>query len=362
MWISRSGVGSWESGVGRARISVWCCSLRHSRRCLGAALTAFCCLLLTAYYSLPAAYRLIAAGGRYAVLEVKPNVFVWMPEDIIDQDGDPRFSRAANSGFILTTEGVVVVNTTNTPFHARELLYEIRRRTDQSVMYVVNTGSEADETLGNEVFADLQANIISTPVAQAEIRGYQRELVRGLQDDLKLQARMRGIHPTAPNQTFEPQTTMRIGGHEVRLLTLGNTASSGDSAVHLPDAKVLFLGDLYDNGYFPQIGSHDVRGWIEALRQVETWDVEVYIPGHGVPSGKKELVDFRQFLEWLMAEVRTRVQEGKTLDQVKSELLPFANYHWHAPEIGPPGVEAVYQQLAGARQKSSRHDDSGFAQ
>jgi len=296
----------------------------------------------------------LAAGGRYAVLEVKPHVFVWVPEDIIEQDGDPRFSRAGNSGFILTEDGVVVVDTTNTPFHARELLYEIRRRTDQPVKYVVNTGSEGDETLGNEVFADLQAVIVSTPVAQARIRSYQRELLGEQQGDLKLQARMRGIHLTIPNQTFEPQTTMRIGGEEVRLITLGNTASSGDSAVHLPGAKVLFLGDLYDNAYFPEIGTRDVRGWVEALRQVEALDVEIYVPGHGDPSGKKELVNFRWFLEWLTAEVRTRVQEGKTLEQVKGELLPFASYHWHAPELGPGAVEAVYRQLTSATQKSTQ--------
>jgi glyoxylase-like metal-dependent hydrolase (beta-lactamase superfamily II) len=282
------------------------------------------------------------------VREIKPDVFVWTPEDIIDQDGDARFSRAGNAGFIITTEGVVVVNTTNTPFHARELLYEIRRRTDQPVRYVINTSSGADEMLGNEVFADLQATIISTSKIQAEIRSYQLELMRDLQNDIKLQARMRGIHTTVPNLTFDHQTAMQVGGREVRLVTLAGTTSSGDSVVHLPDAKVVFLGDLYDNDYFPNVGSRDVRGWIDALRELETWDAEVYVPGHGVPSGKKQLVDFRNFLEWLMAEVRTHVQEGKTLEQVKGELLPFANYHWHAPEMGPSAVEAVYRQLAGS--------------
>ena len=362
MWISRLRVRSRELGVGRTRPTALRCALTpdtgHKRPT--PALTA--CLLLTAYCSLSATYCLFAAGGRYTVLEVKPHVFVWIPEDIIEQEGDPRFSRAANAGFILTAEGVVVVNTTNTPFHARELLYEIRRRTDQPVKYVINTGSEADETLGNEVFVDLQANIISTPVAQAEIGSYQRELMRDLRNDPKLQVRMRGIHPTVPNQTFDRETLLRVGDQEVRLLTLAGTASSGDAAVHLPDAKVLFLGDLYNNGYFPQVGSRQVRGWIETLRQVEMWDVEVFIPGHGVPSGKKELVEFRQFLDWLSAEVRTRVQEGKTLEQVKSELLPLANYHWHAPEMGPAAVEAVYRQLArGSQKPAPQSGQSGLA-
>jgi glyoxylase-like metal-dependent hydrolase (beta-lactamase superfamily II) len=316
------------------------------------ALTA-CCLLLTAYCSLPATHGLWAAGGLYQVREVKPNVFVWIPDDIIDQEGDPRFARAGNAGFIITTEGIVVVNTTNSPFHARELLYEIRHRTDQPVKYVINTSSGADEMLGNEVFADLQAVIISTPRVLDEIRSYRRELTRDLQDDLKLKARMRGIHPTVPSQTFDHETGMQVVSPKVTLVALAGTASSGDLAVHLPDAKVLFLGDLYNNDYFPQVGSRDVRGWIEALRQVEMWDVEVYVPGHGVPSGKRELVGFRRFLEWLLAEVKTRVQEGMTLEQVKGALLPFSNYHWHGPEMGPGAVEAVYRQLASRPQKDA---------
>lgn len=320
-------------------------------RRLSPGLTA-CCLLLAAYGSLPTTCRLFAAGGRYEVREVKPGVFVWIPEDIIDQDGDARFNRAANAGFVVTTEGVLVVNTTNTPFHAREVLYEIRRHTEQSVKYVVTTGPEADEMLGNEVFADLQATIISTPAAQAGIRAYRQELERDLEgDDLKLQARMRGIHPTAPTRTFDGATALRLGNQDIRLVTFTGTASTGEAAVYLPGSKVLFLGDLYANAYFPSIGSRDLGGWIETLRQVEAWDAEVFVPGHGLPSGKKEVSDFRQFLEWLVAEVRTRYQEGKTLQQVKGELLPFSSYHWHAPEVGPRAVEAVYQQLTVASLK-----------
>jgi cyclase len=342
MWIFRTAGRTQELEVKRARPSALYPTPDARQRI--PALAAYC-LLLIASCLVSTDDRLRAAGIRYAVVEVKPHVFVWVPEDIIEQDGDLRFSRAGNAGFILTTDGVAVVNTTNSPFHAREVLYEIRRRTDQSVKYVIDTGSDADQMLGNEVFVDQQATILSTPATQAEIRSYRQDLIRDERGDLKLQARMRGIHPTVPNQTFDHETTMRVGDQEIRLLALPGVGSRGDAAVLLPKAKVLFLGDLYENGYFPQIGSRDVRGWIETLRQVEGWDVEIYVPGHGDPSGKKELVEFRHFLEWLMAEVRTRIQEDKTVEQVKSELLPFA-YHWRAPELGPRAVEAVYRQLA----------------
>ncbi len=304
---------------------------------------------LAAFCLLPSAFCLFATGGLYEVREIKPNIFVWVPEDILDQDGDPEFSRAGTAGFIVTGEGVVLVNTANSPVHARELLYEIRRRTDAPVKYVINTDSQGDHTLGNEVFVDQQASIISTSITQAEMRQYQQALARRMEDDPRLQARMRGIHLTLPNQTFDREMRLHVAGREIKLVNLNPDSSAGDTAVYMPDTKVLFLGDLYENAYIPRIGSRDIRGWTEVLRRVENWDVETYVPGHGAPGEKKELVNFRQFLEWLAAEVETRIQQGKSLDQVKRELVPFEKYPWHASDRAGSAVEAVYQQLSGRR-------------
>ena len=56
-------------------------------------LNSLCCLLLTAFCLLPSAYC-PAAGWLYKVQEVKPNVFVWVADDVLDLEGDPQFDRA----------------------------------------------------------------------------------------------------------------------------------------------------------------------------------------------------------------------------------------------------------------------------
>lgn len=236
--------------------------------------------------------------------EIRPHVFIWIPDDIIYQVGDPQFGRAGTAGFIITGEGVVVVNTTNNPFNARELLYEIRERTDKPVKYVINTDARGDHILGNEVFVDQQATIISTSVAQAQMRDYQQDLTRRMADDPRLQLRMRGIHPTLPSQTFAGELTLKLGGEEIKLLDLGQGASVGDAAVYLPSAKVLFLGDLYENGYLPRRGMSDVHAWVQILRQVESLDVVDYIPGQGPPGDKNDFEDFHRFLEWVAAQLQ----------------------------------------------------------
>jgi glyoxylase-like metal-dependent hydrolase (beta-lactamase superfamily II) len=313
-------------------------------------LSAFC-LLLSADSLLPTAYSRPPARGLYEVREVKPGVFVWVPEDVLDLEGDPQFNRPGTAGFIIATDGVVVVNTTNSPFHARELLYEIRQRTDLPVRYVINTDAEPDQMLGNEAFVDQGATIISSSQAQAAMRRYRHDLARRLDEDenWRLQGRMRGIHPTLPNQVFDEEMSLRLGGQEIRIRRVADGGSSGDAVVYLPAQKVLFLGRLFANGYFPRLASTDVRRWIEVLRDLESWDVDLYVPGHGPPGDKKQLAEFRGYLEWLVEEVQSRLEQGKTLAEIRREVNPLENYHWSARDLGMRAVEEVYQQLVAQR-------------
>jgi hypothetical protein len=72
----------------------------------------------------------------------------------------------------------------------------------------------------------------------------------------------------------------------------------------------------------------------------------MYIPAHGPPGDKQQLAEFRQFLEWLVTEVQARLQQGKSLNEVKRELIPAEIYPWRARDLAPRAVEAVYRQLA----------------
>ena len=305
--------------------------------------------MLTVFGLMPSARALSATLGLYSVQEVKPKVFAWIPDDVIDQECDPLFTRAATAGFIVTSEGVVVVDTSNSPMNARDLLYEIRKRTDLPIRYVINTSSAGDHMLGNEVFYDEQATLISTKAAQAEMLQYRQELsnrMRG-EEGWRLQARMRGFHVTPSTQTFDEKMTLNMGDQEIRMSSLLNSATSPeDAVVYLPSAKTLFLGELYDNQYFPRIGSRDVHRWIEVLRQVEGWDVDTYVPGHGAPGSKKDLVDFRKFLEWLVAQVEMRLKQGRTPEDVQKALWLPKTYNWHAPDLASDTVADVCRQLA----------------
>lgn len=294
-----------------------------------------------------------AVEGHYEVREIKPHVFVWIADDVLEQEGDPEFNRAANAGFIIADDCVVVVDTTNTPFNARALLYEIRKRSNLPVRFVINTSSSPDVMLGNEAFEDFTPTFLSTPSAATAMRRYRDELSSRMDNNWRLAATMRGVHPTAPNKTFEGETTLPVRGQPIQVIDLADNATQGDAAVFLPQSKVVFLGDVFENQYIPQMDSGSIRHWIQTLRRVETWNADVYVPGHGEPGGKPQVEHFRQWLEWLSSQVQLRIRQGKTLEQVQEEMIPFQNLHWHAPELESKAVTAVFQQLTRGQKRAS---------
>jgi glyoxylase-like metal-dependent hydrolase (beta-lactamase superfamily II) len=294
------------------------------------------------------AFRAFPSSKQYEVRQISPHAFVWIPEDIMDQSGDPRFSRASNVGFLITSAGVVVLGATNNPFNAREVLYEIRQRTDIPVRLVIDMGPQGDEMLGNEVFAEQRASIISTAAAAIRMRAYQQDLSRRVASVPEMGFHMRGIHLTLPNQTFKGETSFTLGGEEIRLIALPCAlpgTSEGDAAVLLPQAGVVFLGDLYVNGYVPAIGSRDIRRWIAVLGEVEKWNADVYIPAHGAPGTRQDLAHFGGFMEWLQGRVEGGIREGKSLIQVEHELLGSGAFYLRAPELAPSAIAAAYRQL-----------------
>src|ERR1019366_1312762 len=105
-------------------------------------------------------------------------------------------------------------DTSNSPMNARDLLYEIRKRSDIPIRFVINTSSAPDHMLGNEVFTDEQATLISTRKAQEEMQQYRQDLVVRMHGEQgwKLQARMRGFHVTPSTQTFDGEMTLDMGG------------------------------------------------------------------------------------------------------------------------------------------------------
>ncbi len=222
----------------------------------------------------------------------------------------------SNAGFVVTDDGVVVVDALGSPALATELIAEVRRVTPQPIRFVIVTHYHADHIYGLQAFKALGASI----VAHASGREY-------LQSDAaqrRLQASRQELAPWVDAQTqliaadrwlSAEETTLRVGSFDFVLRHVGPAHTAEDLAVFVPQRGVLFAGDLVFRGRIPFVGEADSRQWIESLQSLIDLKPTTIVPGHGSVSDAPlaDLLLTRDYLVYLR----------KTMAQAAADLEPF---------------------------------------
>ncbi len=222
----------------------------------------------------------------------------------------------SNAGFVVTDDGVVVVDALGSPALATELIAEVRRVTPQPIRFVIVTHYHADHIYGLQAFKALGASI----VAHASGREY-------LQSDAaqrRLQASRQQLAPWVDAQTqliaadrwlSAEETTLRVGSFDFVLRHVGPAHTAEDLAVFVPQRGVLFAGDLVFRGRIPFVGEADSRQWIESLQSLIDLKPTTIVPGHGCVSDAPlaDLLLTRDYLVYLR----------KTMTQAAADLEPF---------------------------------------
>jgi glyoxylase-like metal-dependent hydrolase (beta-lactamase superfamily II) len=137
-----------------------------------------------------------------------------------------------------------------------------------------------------------------------------------------------GIEVAPPTTTFEGALDLLVGDRAVRLLELGPAHTRGDVAVHLPDAGVVFTGDLVFHGGHPIVWAGPVTQWIAACDELLALGAEVVVPGHG-PLGDRACIEAqRGYFEWLVAEGTPRLEGGLAPLDAARDLAggPYADW------------------------------------
>jgi len=226
----------------------------------------------------------------------------------------------SNCGFIVTDEGVVVVDTLLIPAFAEEMVKEIRAVTDKPVKYVINTHWHTDHVGGNETFLP-QAHIISHTFTRKIIVQRRKEQEEGKVDEsLKSLGKFTFV---PPDITFDESLTLYLGGKEMELKFLGGGHTGGDIIVYLPKEKVLFSGDLLIKGSgMPDYrDDSNIDALIESLKRIQAFDIDKIICGHVGIAEKKEiqgsidkLVAFRQQVK---KYVEKNIPPEKAAEEIK---------------------------------------------
>jgi len=223
-----------------------------------------------------------------------------------------------NMGFIVTSEGVVVVDTGMTPELGREFLADIRNHTEQPVRYVIYTHYHYDHVDGAVAFQQPGVQFI----AQENLPG-NLEMLKGLERvNQSVLGSPSDVPAVYPDITYRESKTLVLGGREIQLYhVLGETDDA--TLVHLPKERVLFIGDLNNaNLGSPVLPEGYPEGFIAAVELIEQLAPETLIPGHGriEDTTLAHLQAMSTVTAWLMTEVRESVGSGNNLEQTLATI------------------------------------------
>jgi rhodanese-related sulfurtransferase/glyoxylase-like metal-dependent hydrolase (beta-lactamase superfamily II) len=245
-------------------------------------------------------------------LEVAPGIW-----SAIGATAPPSYENSGhnnNLSFIITSEGVVVINAGASYLLAQALHNEIKKHTNLPVKFVSLENGQGHAMLGSSYWKEQGAKIIAQADATLEIDAHGYIDLKNMQSLLRDKAM--GTTLTRPDITFDEEYIIELGGEHIELLNLGPAHSPGDIVAWLPKRRLVIAGDIaFHQRLLPVFEHTDTEAWIETWDSLVGLNAEIIIPGHGEPTTIKEVTQYTyDYLKYLRQEVKKLLDEDGTLE------------------------------------------------
>ena len=271
----------------------------------------------------------------------------------------------SNAGLITAGGTSLLVDTLYDLRLTREMLTAMAPVTaDHPIDAAMNTHANPDHCLGNELLPQTTEIYASQVTADEMARLSPQQLHAIKQAQLPPHVRafvemafgsfdVADITVRPPSQTFSGRLELTIGDRAVSLVELGPAHTGGDTIVHVPDADLVFTGDLLFNQGTPIVWA-DYDNWIAACDRILEIGAAVLVPGHGPVTDASGLRDLRRYLVYVRGEARRRFDAG--MDETEAaddiDLSDFAD--WGETERIVANVMAAYRAFDPAREAKTR--------
>ncbi|MFI1733713.1 MBL fold metallo-hydrolase [Streptomyces acidicola] len=262
-----------------------------------------------------------------------------LPDPLVETTGAQELARdlvvvpnrntqlVPNIGVIGGTHSVLVVDTGLGPENAERVLAFARDYAEGRRLYLTSTHFHPEHAFGAHVFAGEATYLVNR--AQAEdlaVKGAgYLTMFRGL--GTTVAKYLEGAQVPTPDFVYEESHDLDLGGRVVRLRAVGRAHSKGDQVINVPDADVLFTGDLAETGQFaifPWFPPHDTDvtglGWIEVMARLAAARPGTVIPGHGDIGGTQVLEDVLDYLRELRDETWARRDSAMSQETIVEEV------------------------------------------
>ena len=246
-------------------------------------------------------------------IEVIPNVW-----SAIGATAPPTYENSGhnnNLSFVVTGEGVVVINGGASYLLAKALHDEIKKITVQQVVCVINENAQGHAMLGNSYWAEQEVPILAHATAAEEWEKHGAESVARSKQIIKEKAEHTTAH--GPSQIFKEKKVMKLGNFTIEALWLGLAHSPGDVIVHLPEQKLVIAGDMaFHERLLPIMTDTQTGEWLESWERFEALEAVYVIPGHGHPTNMAQVRRYtKDYLIFLRNGIQEILDEGDGLQE-----------------------------------------------
>lgn len=253
----------------------------------------------------------------------------------------------SNATIILTTEGVVLIDSGHRPPDAVALAAALKKLNAQPVRYLINTEPHTDHTTGHWMFSPPAIVVAHAGATESMKEGLNPERVRKIIAEYPDLKEMKNFRPITPHIEFRDKLTLHLGDRTFELSFLKSVHSEADTAIWMPKERIVFTAASVGVKRFSNLRpSVKIADTLDAIKMMRALNPEIVVPGHGAPGTVTILDNMEKYYTLLIQRVGAMVKQGKSLDEIKKDLrMPEAD-DWQGKDRFPTNIEAAYRAVA----------------
>jgi len=258
-----------------------------------------------------------AARFDYGLKPIQLGPDTWYIEGSTGDFSFENGGNIVNTSFVVTDDGVLVIDTGPSRQYGEQLKAAIKRVTNKPIVVVFNTHHHPDHFLGNQAFDVNKVEALPETIAliKQDGKAFNENMYRLAGDA------MAGTEVTPPG-TEVHAGVLKLGTHEFELLDLsGHTPK--DLAIYDRSTGTLFGGDLLFYQRAPTTPSAILSEWNASLDTLAKLNAKLIVPGHGPASTTDAPIrQTRAWLQWLETTLRQSAEQGLDMNEVLAEPIP----------------------------------------
>lgn len=290
------------------------------------------------------AFQSALAADNHKLQKVAENVYAIVGS--LANRSPENLGNNATFGFVITNEGVVLIDSGGTYKGAKKIHEVIRSVTDQPIVAVINTGGQDHRWMGNDYFKKQGARLIASAKAVEDQKARTRDQFSRLGNLVGDEA-LKGTNPVYANELFDAEMKLVLGDMVVELRHAGQAHTPGDSFVWLPKEQVMFTGDIVYTERMLSIGEpSNSKSWVAAFEAMVAFKPKHVVPGHGhATSLDKARADTYDYLTSLRQSVAAFIEEGGDISEIRKIDQSRFNYLQNHETLSGRNAQKVFTEL-----------------